>query len=109
MKKILIVENDLVLQKLYKTILKKDYEVTCVSTVVDAMDLLAKNSYDIHIFDLMLGSKSTLDGTELIKLDLPNKFLITALDLNKEKYVDAVYLRKPFRVETLKELLSKVI
>ncbi|OGM11884.1 hypothetical protein A2Z22_01475 [Candidatus Woesebacteria bacterium RBG_16_34_12] len=65
MRKILIVDDDDDLRKLYtQTFLDSKYDVDEATSVNNALDLLGKNSYDIIITDILFPG---MDGVYIIK------------------------------------------
>jgi len=63
--KILIAEDDLSSQQYYSIILEDLYDLTIVSTVIDATELLKKNDYQIAIIDISLPGEG--NGIDLIQ------------------------------------------
>ena len=63
--KILIAEDDLSSQQYYSIILEDLYDLTIVSTVIDAKELLKKNDYQIAIIDISLPGEG--NGIDLIQ------------------------------------------
>lgn len=63
--KILIAEDDLSSQQYYTIILEDLYDLTIVSTVVDATKLLKQNDYQIAIIDISLPGEG--NGIDLIQ------------------------------------------
>jgi DNA-binding response OmpR family regulator len=87
-KKILLVEDDLNLNKAYKTILEQDkYQVESVFNGEEALSILDRYDPDLILLDLVMPVKSGIDFLR----ELPPKkakkirvLIITNLDNNKE-------------------------
>jgi len=113
MKKILLLEDDILLaQTLQELLSSQNYAVTAVHSGNEAIDLTYENSYDLYIFDINVPD---ITGIELLQAlrdanDLTSTIFISALvDLNSIAKAFEVgaddYLKKPFFPE---ELLIRV-
>jgi CheY-like chemotaxis protein len=67
MKKILILEDDLVNQELLKLYLNGKFDVSVVSTFDEAIHLFLSQQFDLVITDIYLGNDSKSDGNDLLK------------------------------------------
>ena len=68
MQNILIVEDDLDIQELLREFLKEaGYEVMTAGDGIEAMDLFAKNKYDLILLDIMLPKIDGFGVCELIR------------------------------------------
>jgi len=65
MKKMLVVEDDLLSQKVMRRIFKNDFEIDMCESVEEYYEKYSKTNYDIIIMDVAL--KGTKNGLELIK------------------------------------------
>ena len=115
MSKILIVDDDLKIQMLVKIILEKNgYEVKCVSSGIEAFQVLPSYEPDLIMLDVMM---PVMDGYEVcrkIKSDDKTKtipvIMLTALGMGEdfEKALENGadwYIVKPFNS---RQLLSRV-
>jgi two-component system, OmpR family, phosphate regulon response regulator PhoB len=90
MKKILIVEDDPALQRMYSNTLKlSNFDVTASSNAAMAFTELAKAKFDLIILDIMLpGGKNGFDIMEELKSDPATSqipiIICTNLDSEKE-------------------------
>ena len=106
MKKILIIEDDTCQSKLYKRILEKEpYEVTIASTADEAAELLNENKYDLHIVDMMLKG-SAISGVDIVKSEIDNILIVSALHIDKDSFKSIDVLRKPFRNDELLKIVK---
>lgn len=108
MNKILIVEDDIEINKMMQTLLKKNqYEVTSAFSGTEALLLLEKTSFDLILLDIMLPG---LSGEEILKkinkqMQIPaicvsaKDDLDTKLELIRDGADD--YITKPFNNEEL--------
>ncbi|WP_237758970.1 MHYT domain-containing protein [Legionella birminghamensis] len=104
---VLHIEDDIDMQKVIRTVLDSEVKLTSVSTLKESEELLAKQTFDLIILDLLLPDGS---GTQLLPL-LAEKHLPvivysnTELDEEYSKYVvDALVKSKT----TNDDLLSKI-
>ena len=113
MKKILLLEDDLILAQTLQELLESEgYMVALAHTGNEAIDLSYDNSYDLYVFDINVPD---VTGIELLKAlrdaeDLtPAIFISALLDLNSISQAFEVgaddYLKKPFFPQ---ELLIRV-
>ncbi len=112
MKNILVVDNDSVIRSLLKSFLSlKKYRVECVNTGIDALNFIAKESFDIIITDLKMDD---MDGTELIKKihdSCPNiKLIAMSGDSSFDKLPSDLksnipFIHKPFRLQEMERLI----
>lgn len=106
MRKILIVEDELLLaHSISKFLQKKDFEVvSIVSSYQDAVDILQKRKIDIVLIDIILnGGKTGVDLGHFIqeKIKIPFIYVTAQLDdyfINKAKSTNpSGYLTKPLK------------
>ena len=116
MQNILIVEDDMDIQELLREFLKEaGYEVMVASDGVEAMDLFAKNQYDLILLDIMLPKIDGFGVCELIrKQSQVPIIMLTALGGEEEQIrgldlqVDD-YITKPFSVPILIRKIAAVL
>lgn len=116
MQNILIVEDDMDIQELLREFLKEaGYEVTSASDGIEAMDLFAKNKYDLILLDIMLPKIDGFGVCELIrKQSQVPIIMLTALGGEEEQIrgldlqVDD-YITKPFSVPILIRKIAAVL
>jgi CheY-like chemotaxis protein len=109
--KLLVVEDDVLNQSIYKAFLSKDYEIKICSDDDDLYAALRENEYDIFIMDLALNFGK--NGIELIKeLRIKEEYKYTpiivasAFAFSKDKEIAIAagatkFITKPFNKETL--------
>lgn len=116
MQNILIVEDDMDIQELLREFLKETgYEVMTASDGIEAMELFAKNKYDLILLDIMLPKIDGFGVCELIRKQsqLPI-IMLTALGGEEEQIrgldlqVDD-YITKPFSVPILIRKIAAVL
>nr|WP_300807136.1 response regulator transcription factor [uncultured Acetatifactor sp.] len=116
MQHILIVEDDMDIQELLREFLKEaGYEVMCASDGIEAMDLFAKNKFDLILLDIMLPKIDGFGVCELIrKQSQVPIIMLTALSGEEEQIrgldlqVDD-YITKPFSVPILIRKIAAVL
>lgn len=116
MQRILIVEDDMDIQELLREFLKEaGYEVMAANDGIEAMDLFAKNKYDLILLDIMLPKIDGFGVCELIrKQSQVPIIMLTALGGEEEQIrgldlqVDD-YITKPFSVPILIRKIAAVL
>lgn len=116
MQRILIVEDDMDIQELLREFLKEaGYEVTSASDGIEAMDMFAKNKYDLILLDIMLPKIDGYGVCELVrKQSQVPIIMLTALGGEEEQIrgldlqVDD-YITKPFSVPILIRKIAAVL
>ena len=116
MQNILIVEDDTDIQELLREFLKEaGYGVTAASDGIKAMELFAKNEYDLILLDIMLPKIDGFGVCELIrKQSQVPIIMLTALGGEEEQIrgldlqVDD-YITKPFSVPILIRKIAAVL
>ena len=116
MQNILIVEDDMDIQELLREFLKEaGYEVTSASDGIEAMDMFAKNKYDLILLDIMLPKIDGYGVCELVrKQSQVPIIMLTALGGEEEQIrgldlqVDD-YITKPFSVPILIRKIAAVL
>lgn len=116
MQNILIVEDDMDIQELLREFLKETgYGVTSASDGIEAMELFAKNKYDLILLDIMLPKIDGFGVCELIrKQSQVPIIMLTALGGEEEQIrgldlqVDD-YITKPFSVPILIRKIAAVL
>ena len=116
MQNILIVEDDMDIQELLREFLREaGYEVTSASDGIEAMDMFAKNKYDLILLDIMLPKIDGFGVCELVrKQSQVPIIMLTALGGEEEQIrgldlqVDD-YITKPFSVPILIRKIAAVL
>ena len=116
MQRIVIVEDELDIQELLREFLKEaGYEVMAASDGIEAMDLFAKNKFDLILLDIMLPKSDGFGVCELIrKQSQVPIIMLTALSGEEEQIrgldlqVDD-YITKPFSVPILIRKIAAVL
>lgn len=118
MKRILIVEDNLLNQRLIMATLKRyDFDITIVNNGKKAVEAFQESIYDYIIMDVMMPEMDGLQATKCIR-DIEKKqggnvFIIgltgNVYDDDKEKCLKAgmnAYLTKPFEVDEFLKLVN---
>ncbi|MBN1940044.1 MAG: response regulator [Candidatus Aminicenantes bacterium] len=114
---ILLVEDNAVNQKLIARLLQKmGLEVDIAGNGAEALEVLAKKSYDLILMDIQMPVMSGLEATRLIrerKIDVP-VVALTAHALDNERDLGMAagmddYLTKPVDVDRLADVLKKFL
>lgn len=116
MQNILIVEDDMDIQELLREFLKEaGYEVMAANDGIEAMELFAKNKFDLILLDIMLPKIDGFGVCELVrKQSQVPIIMLTALDGEEEQIrgldlqVDD-YITKPFSVPILIRKIAAVL
>lgn len=116
MQNILVVEDDMDIQELLREFLKEaGYDVMTASDGIEAMDLFAKNKFDLILLDIMLPKIDGFGVCELIrKQSQVPIIMLTALGGEEEQIrgldlqVDD-YITKPFSVPILIRKIAAVL
>ena len=109
MKKILLLEDDQLLNETLKLFLEREgYSVDIALTLQEAEELTFKNRYDLYLFDINLPQGSGLELLEYLRLaeDKTDTIFITALtdltSIAKGFELGAIdYIKKPFHPQEL--------
>jgi CheY-like chemotaxis protein len=117
--KILVVDDEVVIQSMIARVLGKEHEVVNVSTGEEALELLGKERFDCVILDMNLsGELSGRDLLERIKGKLPNlaKRTLVVGGGSREVLSQAArefslrgYLQKPFRPDVLRRAVVTML
>jgi two-component system response regulator PilR (NtrC family) len=103
--RILVIDDEEVMQDVLRGLLTgEDYDVDCVSTGEEALDLFAKQEFDVVICDIMLPGESGIKVLDRIKRLNPDQpvIMITAF-ASVENAIEAMkkgaeeYITKPFK------------
>ena len=116
MQKILVVEDDFDIQELLQNFIQEaGYEVMTASDGIEAMDMFAKNKYDLILLDIMLPKIDGFGVCELIrKQSQVPIIMLTALGGEEEQIrgldlqVDD-YITKPFSMPVLVRKIAAVL
>lgn len=85
---ILVVEDDLLLQKVVSlTLRQKGFSVEVSPTAKDALENLEVNDYDLILMDVGLPDMSGMDLTKRIRKQYGEKLLVSALTAHDEEKV----------------------
>jgi CheY-like chemotaxis protein len=117
---VMLVEDNLVNQILCSTILKKiGHVVVLASHGQEALDLFAKQAWDVILMDMQMPVMDGLDATRAIRaLELPGHhtpivaMTANAMESDRQLCLQAGmddYLSKPFKFLELKAILEKAI
>ncbi len=112
---LLVVDDDEVMrQSLSDVFRKKDYEVSCVGSGVEALSFIRKSVIDLILLDMRLPD---LDGLEVLRrikeFDTDILVIIMTAYSDVQTAVEAMksgayhYINKPFELEELKLLIEK--
>ncbi len=115
--KILVVDDEPSVLESFKMILEiKDYEVVAVPDGPTAVEELKKSRFDMAFIDMRL---SGMDGLEVLKkakqLDPDMEVVIVTAYASDETHANAItfgameYLRKPFLMEVIYELVERAL
>jgi two-component system OmpR family response regulator len=114
--KILLLEDDFLLNELISTFLKKYYDVDSVYNAQDARNKIDNIKYDIFIFDINLPDISGLDLLQEIReySNVTPTVFISAyddMDTLQQAFNNGAsdYLKKPFELEELYLRLENII
>jgi DNA-binding NtrC family response regulator len=114
--KILIVDDDILVNKMISIALKKlGYEITAVEDSEEALKILATQSFDLALLDIVMPK---IDGIQLLKMIKETNSELVVIMMtgfpNIETSIDAIkndafdYLTKPFSIEEIRLTINKV-
>jgi DNA-binding response OmpR family regulator len=112
--KILYAEDDIMMQKVVvHALIRLGYEVTTVDDGMEAIEVIAKEEYDLVILDLFMPKKSGFEVVEAMRDEMHNTTPVLILSRNHlEEAIEKAYtagandfIAKPFTPE---ELVVKV-
>jgi CheY-like chemotaxis protein len=116
---ILIAEDNLINQKLLKSILEKQgYKPDTVADGNEVLDIVLEKNYDLILMDIQMpelgGEETTRKVRELMHENTPKIIAVTAYAMagDRKKYLDAGmdgYLSKPFKIDELIAEISRVM
>jgi CheY-like chemotaxis protein len=112
---ILVAEDNIINQKVAKTIFKNlGYEIELATNGVEAVDLTMKNKYDIIFMDMMMPEKDGIQATkDLRKKGYEGPIIAMTANASKEGKNKAIsfgmdgYITKPTKMESIKKVLIK--
>jgi DNA-binding response OmpR family regulator len=109
--RILLVEDEPVVRRLFTTILSSDgFEVRSTGSILEARAMMGVDTFDLIIADYSLPDGTADDFYAWVKVNHPkltNKFILTTGWPEKEGF--PVVLEKPFHVGDLEDLILKVL
>ena len=116
MQNILIVEDDMDIQELLLEFLKEaGYEVMAASDGIEAMDLFAKNKFDLILLDIMLPKIDGFGVCELIRKQSQVPIIMLTELGGEEEQIRGLdlqvddYITKPFSVPILIRKIAAVL
>ncbi|MGC9066737.1 MAG: response regulator, partial [Candidatus Ratteibacteria bacterium] len=117
-KRILVIEDNIGVQNLYRDILKKhSYEAEILDSISGAIDALKKTNFDLVILDVQLSEENglmLLDSLKSFEGSVPPVIVCTGM-ASVENAVDAMkrgasdFITKPFSVDTLISTIERNI
>jgi two-component system response regulator AtoC len=115
MKKVLIVDDELILRHvIHDYLTRNDYEVFAVEDAEKAIEVAIKEKPDIALLDIKLPKSSGVDLTKRLKEELPDLIIIIMTGYpSLETAVTAMqngaaeYIRKPFRLDDLTQIIEE--
>ncbi|HPO51841.1 MAG TPA: response regulator [bacterium] len=117
-KKILVIEDNIGVQNLYRDILKKhSYETEILDSVSGAIDALKKTNFDLVILDLQLSEENGLmflDNLKSLETSVPPVIVCTGMAsienaVNAMKKGASDFITKPFTVDVLISTIERNI
>lgn len=107
MKKILIIEDDYNSRYLLRLFLnKKGFSTDEATSVDEALELITCNKYDLFLLDLNL--KGDLTSDVLLQENIKPVILTTAYKICETNLNNARYMRKPFDLNKLLEMINEL-
>lgn len=110
---ILLVEDNLINQKLATRILNKlGYTIDLANTGKEAVDLLKEKDYQLILMDVLMPEMDGLEATQLIRKHNIHQPIIIALTANEERTICLKagmdnYMAKPINLQLLVDLLKE--
>lgn len=113
---LLISEEPLILRSLREYLPSKEWEISAVSTGLQAIESLKQTAYDLVFCDLTLSDISGLDVLQIIKQLYPQLIFILLIDPTQtDKALAAIrlgafqYLTKPLTLDLVEALVEKAV
>ena len=113
--KILIVDDDPQIEQLFQFSIMKEHEVKISHSVDEAVSLYSEFSPNIILSDIIMPGKTGIDlYNEIININSDQNFIFISAcieDEIRQKYgipTQALFLQKPFRIKTLREMLESI-
>ncbi|WP_168130312.1 PAS domain S-box protein [Synechococcus sp. PCC 7502] len=115
--RILLVEDNLVNQKVAKFALKKlGYKIDIVNNGLEALNILQAEAYDLIFMDIQMPEMDGLTATRLIRQNLVNQPWIVAMTANampedRQTCLEAGmndYIAKPFSIQQIIQIIAKL-
>ena len=115
--RILLLDDDLSMQRLVATLLKRQgHRVDVVSTGAQAVEMIARNEYDAMVLDIMTPTEGGMTVIRALKKNAPAKLkriiLFTASPESILKPIEGdvfAIVRKPFQPQELLEAVGNLI
>lgn len=115
--KALILEDDVKINNLIKSLLQKYYpksitSIDSATNVKEAVGLINENNYDLFLFDVQLGKETSFEIFEIIEKTKAKIIFITANEkfaMNAIKVNAFDFLLKPIEIQEFKNSIDKVI
>lgn len=112
LKSIIYVEDDLINQRLVKSILEQEYHVDVAATVENAKSAITQNEYNLYILDYNLPDGNSLELLDYIS-DKNKVIILTADASDKTKQLVArrqikYYLTKPFNIQEFVKIVKNL-
>lgn len=107
--KILIVDDDAEFRRsLFKTLVKHGYEISTASSILQASELLSKESYALILLDIQMPQQSGLEFLRYVKERAPESQVIMITAEGSEQTYDAAihagafaFLNKPVKMKKI--------
>lgn len=117
MKKILLIEDNIMNRELVKDILElENYSITAAANGKDALDVLEKESFDLILTDINLPK---LDGLELIKIIRESGRSVSVIALTSDLGTrDGLtfqevgfddFIQKPFKIKEFRDTIKSYL
>lgn len=110
--KILVVEDQPIIRRLVRRLLERDgHHVATASSAEEALTIAEGDEFDLLVTDVMMPGASGLELVEQLRRRRPGLPVLLTSGTDDERELDerTAFVRKPFKVEQLRELVERLL
>ncbi|HLD30261.1 MAG TPA: response regulator [bacterium] len=114
-KKVMVVDDDPIMHRLFQRMLEKEYEVKTASSGFEAIELFKKETFDVVFLDVMMPQMDGVETLKNLKAIRPETTVVmmtgfTVDDKVKESMDLGAYeyIYKPFALSEIQAILYKL-
>jgi len=108
-KKVLVVDDDMAVRDfLYRFLSKEGFWVKLVMSGESAIKVLKENDFDVVFLDIRMPFVDGIMVYKEVKKGGPDLKFVLMSGYAVEDLINVFYIKKPFDIEQLKEIISKI-